>query len=468
MSARLNWILLVMFFQAASPAVPTAEFLLNKCSETYDKTYTSFITRSRSHIHDHMKFPGMTEEERDKFLDVEFRTDGNRIKIITYKWGGSLDANYQVKRIHTEREKYYHSTTYNGKKIYSYSKPFDRPARVRVSEENVKISVDMKLSRSDAVSIGFGYLIGDIDRFDRILKQADPNKMSVTEESLKGTIHFVIEAETKRGKYKIWLNPERGYHFTRAEVVRKAGDLHMGKHTVEPGTSKRSTMEITEFKEVDGLWVPVNIKSKMNDTLPDDGYLNQDYEIELLSIVINPDHDALNSFSFDEIEEGTKASVNGSRNSHIWNQGKLIPAGNTNSASLLGKALPELGEFGLQSASEAAAGKKVVVCFWDLNQRPSRNCILQLSKRAQELKAKDIVVVAVQVSKIEQEKLEEWIKENDVTFPVGMIEGDSDKTRFKWGVKSLPWLILTDKKHIVIVEGFSLDELDEKVKESRK
>jgi len=35
-------------------------------------------------------------------------------------------------------------------------------------------------------------------------------------------------------------------------------------------------------------------------------------------------------------------------------------------------------------------------------------------------------------------------------------------------VKSLPWLILTDKEHIVIAEGFGLDELDEKIKEIEK
>jgi hypothetical protein len=57
------------------------------------------------------------------------------------------------------------------------------------------------------------------------------------------------------------------------------------------------------------------------------------------------------------------------------------------------------------------------------------------------------------------------IKENGVTFPVGVIEGDSEKSRFNWGVKSLPWLILTDKNHIVQAEGFALDELNEKIKD---
>ena len=44
-----------------------------------------------------------------------------------------------------------------------------------------------------------------------------------------------------------------------------------------------------------------------------------------------------------------------------------------------------------------------------------------------------------------------------------MIQGDEEKIRFTWGVKFLPWLILTDKQHIVQADGFSINELDEKI-----
>lgn len=30
-------------------------------------------------------------------------------------------------------------------------------------------------------------------------------------------------------------------------------------------------------------------------------------------------------------------------------------------------------------------------------------------------------------------------------FPVGIIQENAEKTRLNWGVKALPWLILTDK-----------------------
>jgi len=91
-----------------------------------------------------------------------------------------------------------------------------------------------------------------------------------------------------------------------------------------------------------------------------------------------------------------------------------------------------------------------------------------LSKRAQELKAKDIVVVAVQASKIEQAKLNKWVKENNIPFSVGIIEADSEKIRYNWGVKSLPRLILADKRHIVRAEGFGCEDLDEKIKQLKE
>ncbi len=98
-----------------------------------------------------------------------------------------------------------------------------------------------------------------------------------------------------------------------------------------------------------------------------------------------------------------------------------------------------------------------------MNQRSSRNCLLQLSKRAPELKAKEAAIFAVQTSKVDQNALDEWVKKNDILFSVGMIEDDEKKTRFTWNVQSLPWLVLTDEQHIVVAEGFGINELGDKI-----
>jgi hypothetical protein len=77
------------------------------------------------------------------------------------------------------------------------------------------------------------------------------------------------------------------------------------------------------------------------------------------------------------------------------------------------------------------------------------------------------MVVAVQASEIDRNKLDSWAKQNDIPFTLGMVQGDQEKALFEWGVRSLPWLILTDSQHMVSAEGFRLSELDEKIKAGR-
>ena len=143
----------------------------------------------------------------------------------------------------------------------------------------------------------------------------------------------------------------------------------------------------------------------------------------------------------------------------MWQDGKVVSI-NIQPELLIGKPLPELKDYGIKSIEN---DKKLLICFFDMEQRPSRNCIIQLNKRIQELKEKEIAIAAIHASEIEKEKINEWIKGNDISLTVGMIQDSEDKTRENWGVQSLPWLILTDKNHIVIDEGFSIDEIDEKI-----
>jgi len=131
--------------------------------------------------------------------------------------------------------------------------------------------------------------------------------------------------------------------------------------------------------------------------------------------------------------------------------------------SLLGRPLPNLKSIELKFIPEDTKEKAISICFFDMNQRPSRNCIMRLAKQAEQLKRKGVTVVIVQASKIDENTLNEWVKNYNIPFPVGMAQGDEEKTRFTWGIRSLPWLILTDKQHIVTAEGFTLDELNEKL-----
>jgi hypothetical protein len=127
------------------------------------------------------------------------------------------------------------------------------------------------------------------------------------------------------------------------------------------------------------------------------------------------------------------------------------------------KPLPDMKQFGVLQDPNQAKNKMILVCFFDTDQRPSRNCMRQLSAKAQELKTKGVFIVAVHASKADDNKLRLWLQKYQINFSVGMIKADDAKTRIAWCVNSLPRLILTDKEHIVTAEGFSIAELDNKL-----
>ncbi|MBN2590712.1 MAG: sigma-70 family RNA polymerase sigma factor [Sedimentisphaerales bacterium] len=131
--------------------------------------------------------------------------------------------------------------------------------------------------------------------------------------------------------------------------------------------------------------------------------------------------------------------------------------------SLVGEKLPQLDGRKIDLDENKIKNKNLLICFFDFEQRLSRSSLIELSKKALELKIRNIIVAAVHVSDVEDDMLNRWLKENDITFQVGKFQG-RDETLFNWGITALPHLVLTDKNHIVTDEGFPLTELDEKIK----
>jgi hypothetical protein len=124
------------------------------------------------------------------------------------------------------------------------------------------------------------------------------------------------------------------------------------------------------------------------------------------------------------------------------------------------KRLRQFTDMDIDFSIERAKGRKILICFWDMNQRPSRNSIVELARKAKALEKRGIVIMAVHTSAVNEKELNKWVKTNNVPFTVGTVVGDEQKFRFTWGIKSLPWLILTDTQHVVRTEGMDLSELD--------
>jgi hypothetical protein len=73
--------------------------------------------------------------------------------------------------------------------------------------------------------------------------------------------------------------------------------------------------------------------------------------------------------------------------------------------SLVGRPLPELKDLKIDLSPTDVSDKMMLVCFWDMQQRPSRHCVRQLATQANQLKQKGIAVVAVQASKVDETSL---------------------------------------------------------------
>ena len=132
----------------------------------------------------------------------------------------------------------------------------------------------------------------------------------------------------------------------------------------------------------------------------------------------------------------------------------------TTAESKIGKPIPDFNTFRFEiSPKVRMKGKPLLVCFWDMDQRPSRQCIRELQKHRQALLDKNIVVLAVHSGAKPEKEVRQWLAKQNVSLTVGTIEGDPYDTLLAWGVRGTPWLVLTDENHMITKAGFSPDVL---------
>lgn len=133
---------------------------------------------------------------------------------------------------------------------------------------------------------------------------------------------------------------------------------------------------------------------------------------------------------------------------------------------LIGSAIPDFDGIDIDLALDQAKGKSLLVCFFDMNQRPSRHCVRTLSKQVSAFAGQDVLVVSIHAATGDADSLDAWAKEYNIAIPVGTVAGDVQEIRYTWAVRSLPWLILTDRAHIVRAAGFAVGELDKTMEEA--
>ena len=330
--------------------------------------------------------------------------------------------------------------------------------------------------------------------FFEVMSEARSLQLRDKMEIVDGHETYVLEAQTKYGKHILWIDPEYGFHPRRMAIHKVTGDYDFDTKLGDPprplppnvspavpwcATVKSDLIvDNIRIEKIDGRYVPISAEIHDYEKFEDGQFTEVISMYKRRDVNFNPDFDALVRNFLEGVPDETKVYVYHEQNprgaEYKWYQGEVVDFQRRKVdykpkkyQSLLGKSLPSLDDLGIKS-SEIEDNKIIVTCFFDMSQRPSRHTVRKLAERTDEFKRKGIMIFGFQVSQVDKSMLVDWAKEQDIDFPIGMIEGEEEETRLTWGVRSLPWLILTDKQHIITNEGFDLNELDALIKAVNK
>lgn len=474
----------LMPLQVIAAERPAAFELLDKYAETHNK-FKSFILKYDDAYQAESKIHFLPGREAGRIYKKkggyigEVRSDGTREYVSEKRWGSDIGGERRSKAS-AKSDPRTNETLWDGERRYQYQHSNAGPTRDRLwLVPKGHKEAGGKLINTSRINFLWGFFEDSISRapFTWIyeeLKQVQSISVQEKLEKVDGSECYVINARSKDNRYKMWIDPQHGYNIAQAQVSRGGEGIEFG---LPEEVSLSCYLRNVRFRKIDDVWIPIEddygyyLKRVKGD------FLKEDHHIRITQIELNPDHEALGSLRPDFIRNGTRTQLIGRDGVvYSWQDGKLVDkAGKqlslddfSSPSKLFGKPLPQLEGLVLNLSAEQIKNRVILICFFDMNQRPSRNCIEELTKRGAELKEKGVAIVAVQAAQVSEEALDELKKKYNISFPVGIVTANVEQVRYAWGVRSLPWLILMDKQHNFRAEGFSLNELDDKIKGADK
>jgi hypothetical protein len=146
-------------------------------------------------------------------------------------------------------------------------------------------------------------------------------------------------------------------------------------------------------------------------------------------------------------------------------------------SSLVGSQLPDLRLLETGFKYKGFKNKKNLVVFVDYTKRPSQIAIDLLKRRRLDLSRSNVEVICIQVAPVDEADFAAWKKENRMWFPMYILPGRpgwdgknnpliskgtskiTNTLRREWGVRSLPWTILTDENQNILATGLNIPRI---------
>lgn len=331
---------LVVHVCPAGADVPPLADLLDRYTQALDATQSFISTWERTSVgSSNVPSWGLKATNAKKFARGEHRTDGKGNRSgVSYEWGHRSGEDL------TEDKARYFRNVYGDGFIYRLNKGLGQdvqPGQLTYQDESSK---DFETYRQAggyyARSGTTGYFLGYFQtraRLDRVLKKALRISVRRTPARINGSLCYVVQASTRRGRFTVWLDSEHGYHPARIEGYVGPGDdigdpgsLHIISR--KEAITRRYTVENVRFERVGGVWVPMEADAKTHIVLGyENGFSTSDVHFRRTKIVLNPDHDALQSFGDPteqphldpQLTDGT--IVHGQGPKSIWRSGRIVP-----------------------------------------------------------------------------------------------------------------------------------------------
>ncbi len=139
--------------------------------------------------------------------------------------------------------------------------------------------------------------------------------------------------------------------------------------------------------------------------------------------------------------------------------------------SLVGGPLPDLRTLETGFDARRIRNRKVLVVFVDYRKRASQIAIRHLQRVSRELTRQNVTVVCVQVARVDDDELRRWKEQNEISLSMEVLPGHGVQAgiplrqdssgilstlRQRWGVRSLPWVILTDEHQQIVASGVNI------------
>jgi len=311
------------------PKRPTAFELLDKYSQALDST-ASFVSHYERTGECRGHFPGSKKFRYKQFKRGMFKFKENKGDYHhQYAWGY---FNTYDKDVPEDKPIY---RVWITAKDFSYFHQINKN-RAQLGSATWEKNTRQRIKTPITSYVGISHLLGYVDsdeRLDEVLRKADYISVRDKTEIIRGSVCFVIDAHTKYGQFSIWLDPNHSYHPVKIRHRAKEGE-YLHHHIIPKGSIATGYLDVLQFKQVDDIWVPVEVNAGYHRTIGSPKYyMSEDKHYKRTQIILNPDHDKLGSFAdpiFEdpnndpELRNGTRVEINFLPTRYTWQDGKVV------------------------------------------------------------------------------------------------------------------------------------------------